>query len=171
MIMTSRLRKFALIAHIVSSVGWLGTVVAFLALVVAALTTQDTQTVRATWIAIELIGWFAIVPLALASLLTGLVMSLGTNWGLFRHYWVLFKLLLTILATIVLLLNMLTVSYIAGVAETGIADIDGLWSELIHAGGGLVVLLVAMILSVYKPKGMTRYGLRKQHQQRMVSER
>ncbi len=172
MTMTPRLRKLALTVHITSSVGWLGAVIAFLALVVASLTTQDTQMVSATWIMIEFIGWFAIVPLALASLLTGLVMSLGTKWGLFRHYWVLIKLLLTILATIVLLLNMQTVSYIAGVAaETGNADIDGLWSELIHAGGGLLVLLVATILSVYKPHGMTRYGLRKQHQQRTVSQR
>lgn len=160
------LRKFVLTAHVTSSVGWLGAVVGFLALVVAALTSQDAQTVRAAWIAMELTGWFAIVPLALASLLTGLVMSLGTPWGLFRHYWVLFKLLLTILATIVLLLNMQTVSFLAGVAaETGSADLGGLRGELLHAGGGLLVLLVNTILSVYKPRGMTRYGWRKQHEQ------
>jgi uncharacterized membrane protein len=164
MTMTSGLRKFALTAHVTSSVGWLGAVVGFLALVVAALTSQDDQTVRAAYLTMELIGWFAIVPLALASLLTGLVMSLGTKWGLFRHYWVLFKLLLTILATIVLLLNMQTVSFLAGVA--GSADIGGLRGELLHSGGGLLVLLVTTILSVYKPRGMTRYGWRKQHEER-----
>lgn len=170
MIMIPRLRKFALTAHVTSSVGWLGAVIAFLALVIAALTTKDAQIVRAAWIAMELIGWFAIVPLALASLLTGLIMSLGTKWGLFRHYWVLIKLLLTILATIVLLLNMQTVSFLAGVAaETGSADLVGMWGELLHAGVGLLVLLLITILSVYKPRGMTRYGLRKQHQQRKVS--
>jgi hypothetical protein len=171
MTMTPGLRKFVLTAHVTSSVGWLGTVVSFLALVVAALTSQDTQTVRATWIAMELIGRFAIVPLALTSLLTGIVMSLGTKWGLFRHYWVLFKLLLTILATFVLLVNMQTVSFLAGVTvETGSVDLGGLQGELLHAGGGLLVLLVTTILSVYKPQGMTRYGLRKQHQQRNVSQ-
>ena len=66
---------------------------------------------RAAYIAMELTGWFVIVPLSLASLLTGLVQSLGTTWGLFRHYWVLVKFLLTIGATIVLLLHMPTVSY------------------------------------------------------------
>lgn len=170
MIMTPRLRKFALTAHITSSVGWLGAVVGFLALVIAALTIQDDQTVRAAWIAMELIGWFAIVPLALASLLTGLVMSLGTPWGLFRHYWVLFKLLLTIIATVVLLLNMQTVSFLAGVAtETESVDLVGMWGELLHAGVGLLVLLLITILSMYKPRGMTRYGFRKQQQQRKVS--
>ncbi|MFT8323302.1 MAG: DUF2269 domain-containing protein [Bacillus sp. (in: firmicutes)] len=164
MIMTSRLRKFALTVHITSSVGWIGAVVAFLALVVAGLITHDDQTIRAFWIAMKLIGWYAIVPLALSSLLTGLIMSLCTKWGLFQHYWVLFKLLLTILAIIVLLLNMQTVSFLAGAAkEMGSTDlVIGLRSELLHAGGGMVVLLVTTVLSVYKPRGMTRYGLRKQ---------
>src|SRR5258708_5172473 len=101
MTMTPRLRKFALAAHLTFSVGWIGAVMAYLALVVAAMTGQGTQTLRAGWIAMELIGWYVLVPLSLASLLTGLVMSLGTPWGLFRHYWVLFSLALTIFATFV----------------------------------------------------------------------
>jgi hypothetical protein len=160
-----------LTAHITSSVGWLGAVVAYLALAVAALTSQDAQTVRAAWIAMELTGWFVIVPLALASVLIGVVNALGTPWGLFRHYWVLAKFLLTILATIILLLHMPTVSYFAGVAaETDSVSLGGLRSELIHAGGGLLLLLVATVLSVYKPRGMTPYGRCKQHEQRMVSQ-
>jgi hypothetical protein len=170
MTMTPGLRKFVLTAHVTSTVGWLGAVVAYLALTVAALTIQDAQTVRAAWIAMELTGWFVIVPLALASLLIGLVQSLGTPWGLFRHYWVLVKFLLTVFATIILLLHMPTVSYFAGVAaETDSANLDGLWGELLHAGGGLLVLLVATVLAVYKPRGMTRYGWRKQHEQHKVS--
>lgn len=169
--MTSRYRKFTLTLHITCSVGWLGAVIGFLALVVAALTRQDAQIVNAAWIAMELIGWYAIVPLAIASLLTGLVMSLGTPWGLFRHYWVLFKFLLTILATIVLLLNMQTVSFIAGAAAKMDSPVlEGLRGELLHAGGGLLVLLVITILSIYKPRGMTPYGWRKHHEQRKESQ-
>src|ERR671911_342539 len=119
MIMTPRLRKFALAAHLTFSVGWIGTVVAYLALGVAAVTSQDVQTVRPAWIAMELIGWYVIVPLALASLLTGLIMALGTSWGLFRHYWVLFSFMLTVLATVVLLLHMPDVTVLADVARDG----------------------------------------------------
>src|ERR671934_1071881 len=111
MTMTSGLRKFVLAVHLTFSVGWIGAVIAYLALGVAAVTSRDAQTVRAAWIAMELTGWFAIVPLALAALLTGLVMSLGTPWGLFRHYWVPITLVLTVLATVVLLLHMPTVSF------------------------------------------------------------
>ncbi|HYN23361.1 MAG TPA: hypothetical protein VE078_20565, partial [Thermoanaerobaculia bacterium] len=62
--------------------------------------------VRAAYLAMELTAWFVIVPLILASLLTGLVQSLGTTWGLFRHYWVLAKLVLTVFVTIVLMLQL-----------------------------------------------------------------
>lgn len=163
MTMTPRLRKLALTAHVTSSVGWLGTAVAYLGLVVAALTSRDAPTVRAAYLAIEAITWFAIVPLACASLLTGLVQSLGTQWGLFRHYWVLFKLLLTVLATIVLLLNTRAVR---SLAEADSADTGGLYGQLLHSGGGLLVLLVTTTLAVYKPPGVTWYGRHKQHERR-----
>ncbi len=171
MTMTPGLRKLVLTAHITSSVGWLGSVVAYLALVVAARTTQDAQKMRAAWIAMELTGWFVIVPLALASVLIGIVNALGTQWGLFRHYWVLVKFLLTIFATVILLLHMPTVSYFAIVAaDTNSVSLAGLPGEIVHAGGGLLVLLVTMILSVYKPRGMTAHGWRKQHEERKVSQ-
>ena len=167
--MTPRLRKFALTVHLTFSVGWIGAVVAFLALVLAAMTSQEAETLRAAWIAMERIGWLAIVPLALGSLLTGLVMALGTRWGLFRHYWVLISLVLTVLATGVLLGNMRAVSFFAALAAgTDGGDIGrlrgGLPSELLHAGVGLLVLLAIEVLNVYKPSGMTAYGRRKQNE-------
>ncbi|MBA2455119.1 MAG: hypothetical protein H0V48_01050 [Nocardioidaceae bacterium] len=172
--MTPRLRKFALTAHVVSSVGWLGAVAGFLVLAVAGLTSQDAQMVRAAYLAMELITWFVIVPLSLASLLTGLVQSLGTTWGLSRHYWVVAKLLLTVLATAILLVHTQPISYVARVAaETTLssADLRGLRIQLVaDAGAALLVLLVTTTLSVYKPRGMTPYGRRKQHEQRTVSQ-
>jgi hypothetical protein len=167
MTMSPGLRKFALTAHLTFSVGWIGAVVAYLALGVSAVISKDAQTVRAAWIAMELTGWFVIVPLALGALLTGLVMSLGTQWGLFQHYWVLIALVLTILATVVLLLHMPTVSSLADVArEADGAHLSGLGGDLLHPGLGLVVLLAITVLNVYKPRGLTRYGWHKQQEQR-----
>ena len=165
MIMTPRIRKLALTAHITSSVGWLGAVAGFLALAIASVTSHDAQRVRAACLAMELTAWFVIVPLAFASLLTGIVQSLGTAWGLFRHYWVLAKLALTVFATVVLLLKMKLIGYVAGVAaETTLsgADLRALRVQLvIHAAGGLLVLLAITMLSVFKPWGMTAYGRHK----------
>jgi xanthine/uracil permease len=166
MTMTPRLRKFVFTVHILCSVGWIGAVIAYLALVVSALTSEDAQTVRAAVLAMEL-TYFVLVPLAFTSLLTGVVQSLGTRWGLVRHYWVIFKLLLTVVATVVLLLNMQTVSSLAdAAAQTDSADLPRAGGQLLHAGVGLLVLLTTAMLAVYKPRGMTRYGQRKQRELR-----
>jgi hypothetical protein len=171
MTMTPHLRKFALTAHVTFSVGWLGAVAGFLTLSVAGLTSQDAQMVRAAYLAMELTASYVIVPFSLASLLTGLVQSLGTKWGVFRHYWILAKLLITILSTIVLLVHMQPISYMAEVAaETTLssADLLQLRIQLVaNACAALLALLVATTLSVYKPRGMTPYGRRKQHEPSM----
>lgn len=173
MSMKSGIRKFALTAHVTSSVGWLGAVAGFLALSIAGLISQESQMVRAAYLSMNLIAWFVIVPLSFASFLTGIVQSLGTQWGLFRHYWVLIKFLITILATILLLLHMRPIGHLARVvAETTLSrgDLAGMRLQLVaNAGAALVALLVNTTLSVYKPRGMTRYGRRKQQEQRTVS--
>jgi hypothetical protein len=172
--MAPRLRKFALTAHVTASVGWLGAVAGFLAFAVAGLTSQDAQVVRAVYLVMDLTAWYVIVPLCVASLLTGLVSSLSTTWGLFRHYWVLLKILITIPSSLMLLVHMQPIIYIAGVAANAplsIADLHGLKIQLVvESGAAVLVLLVATALSVYKPKGMTRYGWRKQHEQRALSQ-
>jgi hypothetical protein len=162
--MTPGLRKLALTAHVASSVGWLGAIAGFLALAVVGLTSDDAQTVRGAYLVMEPAAWFVLVPLAFASLLTGLVQSLGTTWGLFRHYWVLFKLVINVVATIVLLMYMETFRFMAGMAADPSADLGAVRnaSPLLHAGAALLLLLAATTLAVYKPRGMTRYGRRKQ---------
>ena len=168
MIMTGRLRKLVLTAHVATSVGTLGAVAVFLALAVVGLASEDVRLVRSAYPAMEVTARFVIVPLIFAALLIGLVQSLGTPWGLFRHYWVLVKLLLTVFTIVVLLLQLDGIGIMAGVAAKGelsSGDLLGLRRSLrFHAAGGLLVLLLTTILSVYKPQGVTRYGWRKQHE-------
>lgn len=173
MSMPPRLRKFALVAHVISSVGWLGAVAVWLALAIAGLTSRDALMVRGAYQAMELTAWSVLVPLCLASTLTGFVSSLGTRWGLVRHYWVLVKLLMTVPATILLLVHMRPIAYLAGVAaETTLLSTDlvgGLRMQMVAYGvAALLVLILATVLSVYKPRGRTRYGWRKLHKQRAI---
>ncbi len=167
MIMSPRLRKLALTVHVVSSVGWLGAIAGTLALAVAGATSQDAQLVRAAYLAMESTGWSVLVPLSVASLLTGLLQSLATKWGLLRHYWILTKLLINLLATIVLLAYMQTLAVLADIAASG-AELGVLRSPspMLHAGAAVLLLLVAAMLSVYKPRGMTRYGWREHYEAR-----
>jgi uncharacterized membrane protein len=164
MIMPPHLRKLLLTAHVTSTVGWLGAVLVFLALAIVGLASQDAQTVRGTYLVMEPAARCVLVPLAFASLLTGIVQALGTPWGLFRHYWVLFKLLIGVFATVVLLMYMETFKFMARIAADPTADVGVVRnaSPMVHAALALLLFVVAMVLAVYKPRGMTRYGWRKQ---------
>jgi hypothetical protein len=157
MIMGPRLRKAALTTHVCSSVGWLGAIAAFLPIAVAGNAGHDAQLVRAASMAMTWTGWYVLVPLSFASLLTGLLQSLGSVWGLFRHYWVLAKLLINILANVMLVMFMQVLS------STGYGDSN---APVLHAVIAFVLLLVATVISIYKPSGITPYGWRKQHMRR-----
>ncbi len=160
MIMTPRLSKLALTSHITASVGWLGAVVVFLVLAITGVTSNNNQLVSAAYLAMELSAWYVIVPLCLASLLTGLIQSLGTKWGLFKHYWIIVKLFITMAATIFLLLHMQPISYLAGVAaNTSFSNTQefGLRIQIItQAGAAIIVLLAVTTISIYKPWGKTQ---------------
>src|SRR5262245_19099980 len=115
--MSPGLRKFALTTHVTFSVGWMGSVASFLVLAIAGVAGSDPQIVRATYVSMDLVTWFLIVPLSFASLATGLVMSFGTGWGLFRHYWVVAKLFINILATVLLLVHTRPIGQLAAIAR------------------------------------------------------
>lgn len=159
MTLTPSLRKLALTAHVSTSVGWVGALAVFLAHAVASVISQDDQMVRAASLAMGLTAWFVILPLSFATVITGIVQALGTAWGLFRHYWIVFKLLLTAVATIVLLLKLGPISTLADAAAQATfssGDLMGSRTSLtVHAAGGLVVLLAAATLAIYKPRGVT----------------
>lgn len=159
-------RKAALVAHIVTSVGWLGAVAAFLAVAIVAVRTSEPATGRALYIAMDVLGAAALVPLSLASFASGVLQSLGTPWGLLRHWWVIAKLAISVIATVVLLLYTSTLRILGDAATSPTVTDDQLLlpssSPVLHAAAAIVVLLIAAVLSVFKPKGLTRYGWRKQ---------
>ena len=160
------LRRFALTVHVGCSVASLGAVAAFLILAVTGLSGGDERLVRAAYLGMNLIIHFAVVPLILAALLTGIIQGIGTPWGLVRHYWVLAKLVLTVLIIGVLLLQLTGIGQLAVAAASEgqfAPELNLRRSAVLHATGGLVALLLPLALSVYKPRGMTRYGWRKHH--------
>jgi hypothetical protein len=131
------MRRGLLVAHIVCSVGWLGGVVTSLALAVDGATA-----------ALSFIGWAILLPASLGSLASGVATALASRWGLVRHWWVLIKLVMNVLATGVLLLYLATL--------TDLTPHDP--APVVHAAAAVVLLVVATVLSVYKPRGRTRAG-------------
>jgi hypothetical protein len=169
--MTPALRRFTFTAHITTSIGWVGAVLAFLALAVIGFTSDDPLKVRGAYLLMAPAAWFVLVPLAHASLLSGIVLSLGTTWGLFRYYWVVLKLGITAFATVILLIYMGTFRQMAGVAADPVVHLEVVRnaSPIVHAILALVLLVTATVLGVYKPFGTTAYGARKLQEQRPVS--
>lgn len=168
-------RKLALTAHVASSVGWLGAVLGFLALAIAGLFADDAPTARAAYVAMRVVTWAVIVPLGFAALITGIVQSLGTAWGLVRHYWVIVKLVLTVIATALLLLHAQAVDFMAQVAaDSSVVDAGyrRVQVQLVaDAGAAVLLLLATTALSIYKPRGMTAYGQRRQYVERAAASR
>ncbi len=155
-------RKLVLLLHVVSSVGFIGAVAAFIALAVTGTTTADASLAAGSYQAMRVVTWGVVVPLAFASLLIGIVQSLGTPWGLFRYYWVILKLALTVVALAVLMLQTRTIDGLSAAAVSGdLASFGGAKVGMVlHSVGGLVVLVIATVLSVFKPRGLTRFGER-----------
>ena len=163
------LRKGVLAVHLTTSVGWLGAVGAYLPLDLTVAVSEDPVTVRAAWLAMGLIATWILVPLAIASFVTGLIISAGTRWGLFRHWWVVVSLVLTAVALVVLVQEMPVIGRsvaIAAAAASPDVELLALQPTLPHSIGGLAVLIVIQWLNVFKPEGLTPYGWRRLQEER-----
>ena len=157
MAMTSQVRRVALIVHIMSSIGWFGAVLSFLVLALTGLKAADAQAAHGIYAAMYVVGWYVVVPMTFASLVSGLIQALGTSWGVFRHYWVVMKLSITTLCSVLVLLHMRPTGTLAGAAvEALLTDqhLQRMRVQLIADSSlALGALLVAATLAIYKPSG------------------
>jgi hypothetical protein len=163
MTFSSPTRKFILFAHVTTSVGLLGAVASFLLLSTIGIVSSNEQLVRACYVLLMPLTTYLVLPLVIASLFVGIISSLGTPWGLIRYYWVAAKLLLTSVILIVLLLQMNAIAELSAIAAARMvtdAELDLRIRMIVHSGGGLGLLLLIMILSLWKPKGVTPFGQR-----------
>jgi hypothetical protein len=144
--------KVALTAHVLASVGWFGVAVLVAVLLITASTTGDATYSLALYRSVQTAIWVS-VPLGLIAAATGVVLGLGTTWGFVRHWWVVAK---QVIAAAVVATDLVLVA-------PGVRDaIDGQLSRPLigPAIAHCVVLAVATILSVWKPRGRTPLGRR-----------
>jgi hypothetical protein len=143
--------KIALAAHVLSAVGWFGVaaLVAFFAIVAG--TSGDRALSRALYRTLETSVWLSI-PLGIAAFGTGTVLSVGTKWGLVRHWWVVAKI---VIAAVVVVTDALVVRSAAHDAVVHGATSGDLYGPTI---AHCVVLGTATVLSVFKPRGRTPFG-------------
>ncbi|MEV0929929.1 DUF2269 domain-containing protein [Streptomyces phaeochromogenes] len=157
-------RRATLVVHVAASAGWLGLTLGLLALGITATTTGAAVTVDASVRAMKLFADWLLLPVAFLTLVSGLVLSLGTPWGLARHRWVYIKFWLT-LATItatVFALRPGVGSAVTAVSAGGpLPDAgDVLFGPIVS----LSAYLFMTVISVLKPWGLTRRGRRLREQ-------
>jgi hypothetical protein len=148
------MRRSLLIAHIAVSVSWLGLTVGLLTLGIAAFLTGDPAMAHIATGAMKIFGDWLVAPVALLSLLSGLVLALGTPWGLARHRWVWTKFWLTLIATSLSIFSLRP--DISEAASTGVVDID----LVIAPSVATATYLFIIAISVLKPWGLTGRGRR-----------
>jgi hypothetical protein len=156
----ARTRKSFLVVHIVSAGAWIGIDVVIAVLVFTALFSDDNDTKVLCFRALELFAIWPLFIVGLLSLASGVVLGLGSKYGLVRYWWVAVKLALNILLTAVVLVGLRPV--VAEAAEQGRLFADGGAASL--AVNDLIyppivsptALLIAVVLAVFKPWGRIR---------------
>jgi hypothetical protein len=156
----ARARKGYLVAHIVSAGAWIGIDVVLGILVGTALVSGDPAIVATSLRALEL---FAVWPMLLAAVLTlgtGVVLGLGTKYGLVRYWWVAVKLVVNVGMALLILFVLRpglhdAAEYGRQLAAGGTPEGDpaGLLYPAVVAPG---LLLFASVLAVFKPWGRVR---------------
>jgi hypothetical protein len=157
--LTPTARKAVLVLHAITGIGWMGVDIAVFVLLMTARTTDDPALVVSGFTAIRMIVPIAVPPLSLGILVTGLILGLGTRWGLVRYWWVLIKLLLSLVMTVLVFVSLVpAVNSIAVLSTTATsadavrASLGALPTQLMFPPiVSFLMLGVAAILSIFKP--------------------
>ncbi|MGW8725650.1 DUF2269 domain-containing protein [Streptomyces sp. NPDC055808] len=155
-------RRGWLVAHVAVSVSWLGLSLSLLALGITAYTTDSPSMTEASYRAMKVFGDWLVLPIAVLTLVTGVVLSLGTRWGLARHRWVWIKFWLT-LVTLCLSAFLLRPE-INGAVAAGVPDTSLVAAPVVSSSAYFFMTAI----SVLKPWGLTGRGRKHRAESRKV---
>lgn len=159
-----RHRKVTLLAHILSGIGWMGVDVALFVLLLTGLTTDDGQVAASCYIAVAVFVPVAVPVLSLGMLASGLLLGWGTKWGLLRYWWVVVKLAMALILTVLVF-----TALVPGINDmprpNATTSADAVRDSLGSVPTGLMfppivsflMLGIASVLSMFKPWGRTRW--------------
>lgn len=152
-------RRLVVVVHSVASSVWLGLTVGLLALGIRAYTSGAPDIVNFAYRAMGVFGEYLLIPVALLTLVSGVVLSLGTPWGLVRYKWVAWKFVLTLITV-----GLVTFSLTPGLSDAADMAVAGTAvpnSDLIIAPIVASTTYTFMLaLSLLKPWGLTPHGRR-----------
>lgn len=157
--LTPPTRRAVMVLHAICGIGWMGVDIAVFILLMTARTTTDPALVVSGFNAIRMVVPIAVPPLSLGMLATGLLLGLGTRWGLVRYWWVLVKLVLALIMVVLVFLSLVPgVNSIAVLSTTGVsadalrASLGSIPDQLLYPPVvSFLMLGTAAILSIFKP--------------------
>jgi hypothetical protein len=158
--LAGRTRKAVLLVHIGSAGTWLGMDLTFAVLLCTAMLTDNPTTAATAYQALEMVAVYPMLTAGLLTLASGVILGLGSKYGLLRYWWVAVKLAINVL--FVCLIVFALRPSVRGVSESGrllsddpttVVPYQDLLGPLIV---GPTLLVVAMVLSVFKPWGRIR---------------
>jgi hypothetical protein len=166
--MSRRRRKLVLTLHVITSVGWLGAAIAMTVLLIAGFVTSNPILRHSAFAFMHIYDLAIMIPLGYLALVTGVLLSVGTNWGLLRHWWIVTKLVLTV--AVLIFAGVFTSGWVleavSRTAENPMADLGVLAVQLVaNVAAFNVVFWTNATISVFKPWGLTPRGQHKLAQQ------
>lgn len=153
-------RRALLVVHVITSAGWLGLTLGLLALGVTAVITDSPMVTEASYRSMKVFADWLITPISLLTLLTGLVLSLGTPWGLAQHRWVFIKFWMTLVTTTLSIFALrpeITAAVTHAIAKGAVAE---QYVLIIAPSVSLSAYTFMTVISVLKPWGLTQRGQR-----------
>lgn len=163
-VLSRRMRSTVLVMHIVSAVGWMGVDVALFSLLVAANTTDDPMVVMSSYVAIAAGLPISVGIMSVLMVGSGIILGMGTKWGLIQYWWVASKLAIGLLMVVLVF-----VALIPGLTELGDAVSPAATADAVRAQLGpaatqmwyppivsFSLLAFSLVLSVFKPWGRIR---------------
>lgn len=157
--MAPRTRRIWLVLHVGMSVGWLGLSLAMTTLAAVGLVAGSPALRHGAYEVMHIFDLAIVIPSMVLAIVTGLVVSLGTKWGLVKHWWVLVKFGIALSIPLVAAVESQWVQELGERTADPAAEPGGLGiALLVCLGGYTAALWTATVLSVVKPWGRTRWG-------------
>ncbi|QKW07842.1 DUF2269 domain-containing protein [Streptomyces sp. NA04227] len=159
-------RRAFLVLHVCASVGWLGLSLGLLALAITAAATGSPEAAEASYRSMKMFADWLLLPMAFTTLATGLVLSLGTQWGLLQHRWVSVKFWVSLIATGLTVFSLrpgINTAAAEAMAGEPVTDTVNL---VVAPSVALATYVFLTAVSLLKPWGLTRRGRKQRSQAR-----
>lgn len=161
-------RKWLVTIHLLFSAIMLGMSFVFLVLSIVAGTTNDEGVFKACYSIMHLLSKTTIRFSTIGTLVTGILLSVLTPWGLFKHYWIIVKEAVTFLTILIgpVGMYMWTLKAVTLTSSEGMNALldQGFTIDSMQLWIGIILQIVSLvglfIISVFKPWGTRKQQLK-----------